>query len=73
MPIKYFVNELVSGYSVESLTKVYCCKKYSTSRLCCVRASENTLHHVCEESVCGIVKSEVMFGGEDWDVWSYVL
>ena len=32
--VEYFVYELVSGYRIEGLTPVYCCKKCSQSRIC---------------------------------------
>ena len=56
--------ELVSGHCVESLTKAYFCQKCSESRICCVKAFENRLRHVCEESVCEMVGYEAVFCGD---------
>ena len=61
--VEYFINELVFGYRVESLTKVYCGKKCSERRLCCIKAFENCLRHVCEETAYGMVGSETELGG----------
>ena len=33
--VQCFVNEFVSVYHIEGLTKVYCCNKCSKSNLCC--------------------------------------
>ena len=68
--VEYFVNEFVSQYRVEGLTntKVYCCKKCSKSRLYCVKALENCLRQVCEESVYGIIGSEAVSDREKWNM-----
>ena len=58
---EFFVNGMVSGSRVEGLVKVYCCKKYSESRLCCVEASKN-VYVICVMSVCGMVGSKSAWG-----------
>ena len=64
-----FVNDLVSEYRVKDLANVYCCKKYSESRPSCVNVFENCLHYECEQSVCRMVGSRIVLGGEKWNVW----
>ena len=62
--VEYFVNELMSGYRVESFIKVYYCKKCSESRLYSVQPFDNGLRHVCEERVCGMAGPETVWEGE---------
>ena len=64
--VEYFVDELVSRYRIEGLSKVYYCKKCSESRIYCVKAFENCQRHVCEESVCEMVGSVAVLGVGEW-------
>ena len=45
----------------------------SESRFCCVKACENCLLPVCEESVCEMAGFEAVLSGIECEVWRYVL
>ena len=54
--VEYFVNEMGSGYRVDDLTKVYCCKKSSETGFAALRTSR-IICIMCEVSVCRLVRS----------------